>query len=69
VKKYLLVFGLSFACALVQAQTLKELRAEEKALRAEIKAIKEPMQVAKVKANIVRLRDELVKLQAKEQNK
>ena len=68
-KQLLIASMLVLACATPFAQTLKELRAEEKALRAEIKAIKEPMQVAKVKANIVKLRDELVKLQAKEQNK
>ena len=65
-KKYLLILGLSFACALVQAQTLKELRAEEKALRAQVKALKEPLIIEKTKANIIKLRDELIKLNAKE---
>jgi len=62
-KKYLLVLGLSFVCACVQAESLKQLKAEEKALRAQVKALEEPKQIEKTKANIIRLRDKLLTLQ------
>lgn len=61
-KTYLIAVALSLACAVVQAQSLEQMKQEEKTLKLQVKELKDRQKKEKLVQNIAKLRLQLATL-------
>ena len=61
-KTYLIAVALSLVCAVVQAQSLEQMKQEEKALKLQVQELKNRQKKEKLEQNIAKLRLQLATL-------